>query len=190
MAATTITQNIRTSSHVPSTAEIREAFAAQKLELMWLSEFLSNDELMASICLSDARNMLEKNHKDQIRQRYLPMWIREATFRSVVDFNQMRIAELSPMYEASESGCRKHLVLAAETLEFLIKESDVIRRRLDFVCRFVLIVCGVQQRSIADAAQLLGVSEHVVKAACGSALQALEIMSCQAFVQCFGSAAA
>ena len=190
MAATTITRNIPPSSHIASAAEIREAFASQKLELMWLSEFLSNDELVASVCLSEARNMLEKNHKDEIRQRCLPMWIREATFRSVVDFNQMRIAELSPMYEASEGGCRKHLVLAAETLEFLVKESDVIRRRLDFVCRFVLIVCGVEQRSMADAAQLLGVSEHVVEAAYGSALEELEIMSCQAFVQCFGCAAA
>ena len=117
MATTTITRSIPATSHIASTAEIREAFASQKLELTWLSEFLSNNELIASVCLSDARNMLENNEQDAGHQRSLPMRIREATFRSVVSFNRMRIAELSPMYEASEGSCGKHLVLAGESLE-------------------------------------------------------------------------
>jgi DNA-directed RNA polymerase specialized sigma24 family protein len=72
----------------------------------------------------------------------------------------------------------------------VVRESDVIRLRLDSLCRFVLVLCGFEQRSTGEAALLLGISKHAVEAAYGSALESLEVIYCQAVLASCGCVAA
>jgi DNA-directed RNA polymerase specialized sigma24 family protein len=188
MATTTISRSI--SSEIADTAEIRAAFAEHKQELTWLAEFLSADELMASACVTDARNLMENNNEDEICQECLRMWAREATIRSVLDFKRMRIAELSSMYEHDDLVGQEHSPMSLQTMEFVVRESDNVRSRLDCLCRFVLVLRGFAQHSANQAALLLGVSTHAVEAAYTSALETLEVISCQAVLEASGWAAA
>ncbi|MBZ5647702.1 MAG: hypothetical protein LAN37_10815 [Acidobacteriia bacterium] len=189
MAAITISRSIAASSEIASAAEIRAAFAEHKQELTWLAEFLSDDELMASACVTDARDLMENNN-DEICQECLQMWTREATIRSVLDFKRMRIAELSSMYEHDDLVGQEHPPMSLQTMEFVVRESDNVRSRLDCLCRFVLVLCGFAQHSANQAALLLGISTHAVEAAYSSALESLEIIYCQVLVEAAGCAAA
>ena len=67
-------------------------------------------------------------------------------------------------------------------LEFVASESDAIRHQLDVLCRFVLILCGVEQRPLSEAALLLGISTHAVEVAYCAALEWLEVIRCQAIL--------
>jgi len=188
MATTTISRSL--SSEIASTAEIRAAFAEHKEELTWLAEFLSGDQLMASACVTDARDLMENNNEDEICQECLQMWTREATIRSVLDFKRMRIAELSSMYEHDDLVGQEHPPMPLHTMELVLRESDNVRSRLDCLCRFVLVLCGFAQHSANQAALLLGVSTHVVEAAYTTALETLEVISCQAVLEASGWATA
>ena len=62
---------------------------------------------------------------------------------------------------------------------FVANESNAIRHNLDVLCRFVLILCGVEQRSSSEAALLLEISQHAVEVAYCAAVEALEVIRCQ-----------
>jgi len=66
---------------------------------------------------------------------------------------------------------------------FIISESLDVRHQLDVLCRFVLILCGVEQRSSGEAAVLLGISKQVVAAAYCAALESLEVIRCQSILE-------
>ena len=192
MAATTTSGTTATSSGIPDAEEIRAAFTEHRRELAWLAEFLTDDELMASVCVADARNLTD-THEDEICQECVRRWPREATIVSALDLKRTRIAELSSVYESYEYGAfvgRQHPPLSLDIFELVVSESDLVRRRLDSLCRFVLILCGVEQRSTGDAALLLGISKHAVEAAYSSALESLEVIYCQVFLESYGCVAA
>ena len=190
MAATTISGNIGTSSGIADAEEIRAVFTEHRRELTWLAEFLSDDELMASACVTDARDLMENNNEDEICQECLQMWTQEATIRSVLDFKRLRIAELSSMYEHDDLVGQKQPPMSLQTMEFVVRESDNVRTRLDCLCRFVLVLCGFAQHSANQAALLLGISTHAVEAAYTSALETLEVIYCQELFESYGCVAA
>ena len=185
MAAITTSETIATSSGIAPAEEIRAAFTEHRRELTWLAEFLTDDELMASACVADARNLTD-NNEDEICQECVRRWPREATIRSALDLKRTRIAELSSAYEDGAFVGQQHPLLSLDRIELVVRESDVIRLRLDSLCRFVLILCGVEQRSTGDAALLLGISKHAVEAAYSSALESLEVIYCQAVLESYG----
>ncbi len=189
MAATTISRSFTASSEVASAAAIRAAFAEHKQELTWLAEFLSDDVLMASACVTDARDLME-NSEDEICQEYLELWTRDATIRAVLDLKRMRIAELSAPHEQDDFVGQKHPPMSLETMEFVVRESEIIRCRLDSLCRFALVLCGFEQRSAGRVACLLGISRHAVEAAYSCALETLEVIYCQAVLEGCSCAAA
>lgn len=190
MPNTTINTDIAATSGIATAEEIRAAFSEHKQELTWLAEFLTGDELMASACVTDARDLTESNNEDEICQERLQLWAREATVRSAVDFKRMRIAELSSTYEHGDFIGHHHLPLSPDRIELVVRESDTIRSRLDSLCRFVIILCGFERRSFGEAAQVLGISKCAVEAAYSSALDILEVIYCQAVVESYGLAAA
>ena len=185
MAATTTSETIATNSGIAGAEEIRAAFTEHRRELTWLAEFLTDDELMASACVADARNLTD-NNEDEICQECVRRWPREATIRSALDLKRMRIAELSSAYEDGAFAGQQHPPLSLDSIELVVRESDVIRLRFDSLCRFVLILCGVEQRSTGDAALLLGISKHAVEAAYSRALEWLEVIYCQAVLESYG----
>lgn len=185
MAAITINGSFAKSSAIANADEIGAAFAEHKQELTWLAEFLTNDELMASACVADAGDLSESNKEDEICQECVRTWPREATIRSALDLKRTRIAELSLAYECEDQIGRQHDPLSSDIIEVVVSESDVIRRRLDSLCRFVLVLCGIERHSVRDVACLLGISKHAVEAAYSRALGFLEVMYCQEVLESY-----
>ncbi len=80
--------------------------------------------------------------------------------------------------------------MSPSTMDFVVRESDMVGSRLDSLCRFVLILCGFEGRSAGEAARLLGISEQATKIAYCSALESLEVVYCQAVLDSHGCAVA
>jgi len=191
METTTATSAIRpTASGLATADEIRAAFTEHREELAWLAGFLSGDEMVAAACIIDARKLAQNEGK--VVQEWLWTSARDATIRSALDVQRVRIAQLSSAYDHYRCIYEQHaaLPLDIDTLEFLVRESDEIRLRLDSICRFVLVLCGIENRGSQQVARLLGISEHAVEAAYCAALQSLDVIRSQAIVESYGYAAA
>jgi hypothetical protein len=191
MAAATISSAIHaTPSGAASAEEVRAAFTEHCEELAWLAGFLTGDEGVAAACIIDARKLAQNEGK--VVQEWLWTSARDATIRSALDVQQVRIGQLSSAYD--HHGCiyEQHAAppLDIDTLEFLVRESDEIRLRLDSICRFVLVLRGIENRLLPAVALLLGISEHAVEAAYGAAIQSLDIMRSQTIIDSYGYAAA
>jgi len=188
MAAITTSGSIANSPGIPSGEAIRTPFTEHDQELTWLADFLTGDETVASACVIDASTLREgENGKSQ---EWLWPWPREATIRSALDVQRVRIAQLSSAYDRCDCVYGEHASLPLEMLEFLVRESDVIRVRLDTICRFVLVFCGIENRRSREVALLLGISEHAVEAAYCAAFQFIDAIRCQAIVESYGYPAA
>ena len=190
MATTTLTSAIRpTASGLATADEVRAAFTEHREELAWLAGFLSGDEMVAAACIIDARKLAQNEGK--VVQEWLWTSARDATIRSALDVQRVRIAQLSSAYDHYRCIYEQHaaLPLDIDTLEFLVRESDEIRLRLDSICRFVLVLCGIENRGSQQVARLLGISEHAVEAAYCAALQSLDVIRSQAIVESYGYAA-
>ena len=61
--------------------------------------------------------------------------------------------------------------------------------RLDVLCRFALVICGLEKRSANEAAALLGIDPAAVEGAYCAAIKYLEVISCQQFQRQNDSAA-
>ena len=188
MAAITTIGSIANSPRISNEEAIRTPFDEHHQELTWLAEFLTDDETVASACVIDASTLAEgENGKDQ---EWLWPWPREATICSALDVQRVRIAQLSWAYDRCDCVYEEHAALPLEMLEFLVRESDLIRVRLDTICRFVLVLCGIGNRRSREVASLLGISEHALGAAYCTALQSLDVIRSQAIIESYGYAAA
>jgi len=188
MAAITTSGSIANSPGISSGEAIRTPFTEHNQELTWLAEFLTADETVASACVIDASTLTEEENGKG--QQWLWPWPREATICSALDVQRARITQLSPVYERYDCVHREHAPLPRETLEFLVRESDVIRCGLDTICRFVLVLRGIGNRCSREVALLLRISEHAVEAAYCAAIQFLDVVRSQAIVDSYGHAAA
>lgn len=185
MAAITTNDSIASSSPIASTQDVRAAFREYTKELTWLAGFLTDDETMAPACVAEVYEVTNSND-DEIRYVCVEAWPREATLLSALELKWARIAELSSVYAREDETGQQHLPLSEEKIELVVRESDVIRRRLDSLCRFVLILCGVERRSAGEAAVLLGISKHVVEVAYSRVLEVLEVTYCEEFLESYG----
>jgi hypothetical protein len=187
MAAIITSGTITTSSAVARAEEIRTAFIENKQALTWLAEFLTGDEMIASACVIDACNLTEREYA--IEQEWFWTWPRSATIHSALDIQRSRIAQLSPGYDRRDCIHEYHAPLFQDMIEFVASESGAIRNRLDVLSRFVLILCGVEQRPSCEAARLLGISKHAVDVAYCAALDSLEVIWCEAILESGGCVA-
>ncbi len=188
MAATTTSGSIATGPRISSEEATGTPFAEHNQELTWLAEFLIGDTVMASACLIDT-STLTGGENSRYQERLWP-WPREATIRSALDVQRVRIAQLSSVYEREDCIFGGHAALSLEMLDFLVEESEVIRIRLDTICRFVLVLCGIGKRRSREVAWLLGISEHAVEAAYSAAIQSLDVIRSQTLIESYGYAAA
>lgn len=188
MSATITTGIVTTSLRIASAEEIRTAFIENSQALRWLAEFLTGDEMIASACVIDACNLTEREY--DFGQEWLWIWPRSATIRSALDIQRSRIAQLAPAYNGGGCAHGEHAPLSQDMIGFLASESEAIGPHLDVLCRFVLILCGVERRSSGEAALLLGISQHAVEAAYCVVLAWLEVIRCQAILDscyCFAA---
>ena len=179
---------IETHSDAATAEEIRGAFVSHREELRWLAGFLTGDDEVAEACLVDASAVVAR--QKEVCQQWLVRWTRLATIGSAIEMEFSRIAQLAAVYERRAGAHRDDLEVPFGMNEFLVEETDLIQSRLDILCRFALIMCGVEKCSAPEAAALLGISSRAVEAAYGVALESLEIMHCQALIECCGCGAA
>jgi hypothetical protein len=184
MAAIITNGTITTCSGIAGAEQVRTAFIENNQALTWLAEFLTGDETIASACVIDACNLTEREYG--IGQEWFWTWPRNATIHSALDIERSRIAQLSPAYDGGFCIHEHHAPVSQDMIGFVASESDAIRRKLDVLCRFVLILCGVEQRPPCEAALLLGISKHAVDVAYCAALDWLEVIQCQALLESGG----
>lgn len=159
-----------------TTAEtIRGKFAEHHKELRWLAGFLTGDDAVAEACVIDACATAESF--SEALSDGLDISPTFATIYSTIQMHRSRIAELSPAYE-SRAYCT-HEQLPAASLEFIVIKSDVIRCRLDTLCRFALVMCAIEKCLPSEAAQWLGISQLAVEAAYCAALESLQVINCE-----------
>jgi hypothetical protein len=154
-------------------------FSQYREELEWLAGFLTGDEHIGAACVIDACALAESENPGF--QGWLLEWARLATIRSTVQIQQRRIAQLSVPYVQHRCIHGGHPALSAESVQSLVEESRWIMRRLDVLCRFALVICGLEKRSAHEAAILLGVDRTSVEGAYCTAIELLEVIGCGQF---------
>jgi hypothetical protein len=189
MAGITINA-VSASSATASTEEVRVAFEEHKQELTWLAEFLTDDRFIASMCLAGGRRLSDnKNKENNFFPENVEKWTQEATICSALELKRTRIAELASTYESLDPA-GADLPLRPDAIELVVRESDLIRLRLDSIGRFVLILRGIERHSVDFIACLLGISKHAVEAAYSHAIGLLEVIYCQTVLESYECAAA
>jgi hypothetical protein len=161
------------------TETVGGVFSGYREELEWLGSFLTGDEQIGAACVIDACALAES--KNPGFQGWLLEWARLATIRSAVQIQQRRIAQLSFAYMQHRCIHGGHPALSADSVERLVEESSWIMRRLDVLCRFALVICGIEKRSAQQAASLLGVDRTSVEGAYCTAIKCLEVIGCGQF---------
>jgi DNA-directed RNA polymerase specialized sigma24 family protein len=172
---------IRATNQAAGADEIANAFNGYREELEWLALFLMGDKELAEACLVDARSLA--TIENQVFEEWLEHWARRATIRSAADMQQSRITQLASAYERNPCPHKEHKPLDAETVELLKTESSMLAFRLDALCRFALILRGVEGYSARESALVLGVSRIAVEAAYCAALEFLKFQSCELIAQ-------
>ncbi len=187
MATEIITAGIGgTRSELAIPEEIRRAFTSHREELKWLAGFLTGDNEVADACVIDAS--VSPVAQSGVYQEQLSRWMRLATISSAIEIQQLRVTQLAAVYERRDCVHRQPPQLPLEWVEFMVAESDLVQSRLDVLCRFALIMCGIEKCSSTEAARLLGISTHAIEAAYGAAVESLDVIHCQILGQSYGGA--
>ena len=164
----------------PAVSEyVGTVLSRNRVELEWLANFLTGDEKIAEACVVDACAKAESENPSL--QEWSSTWASMSTIRSAAQIQQQRIAQLSSAYV--QSGCIHggHMTLSSDWCDVLLEESSVVCARLDILCRFALVICGLEKRSANEAALLLGVDPASVEGAYCAAIKSLEVISCEQF---------
>ena len=150
--------------------DIRNIFADYHDTLHWLAGFLIGEEL-APACVVDACTIAQS--QTAIFHHWLVHWAARATLHCALQRQHAEIVKLASVHEGLKPVHTAQSPLSPADLQLLIERSDLLRARLDILCRFVLILCGIAKESGEEAAELLGISRIAVEHAYGVALQAL-----------------
>ncbi|MGZ4816329.1 MAG: hypothetical protein ACXVZV_13020 [Terriglobales bacterium] len=154
--------------------DVRKIFADYHDALHWLAGFLIGDEL-APACVIDACNIAER--QGAIFHEWLAHWAARATLRCALQMQRQNVVECAPEYEPFERVHAKRSPLSAEDLQLLVERSNVLRLRIDVLCRFVLIMHGIAKESCEEVAGQVGVSQSAVERAYCVAFDALHLIS-------------
>ena len=156
---------------------VGRVFSEYRKELEWLANFLTGDEKIAAACIVDACALAESENPYFEEWK----WARLATMCSAVQIQKSRITQLSQVYMRRPCIHAGHTVLSKDSLEIVIQESSILISRLDVLCRFALVICGIEKQSAREAALFLGIDHTSVEGAYCAALDSLEVISCERF---------
>jgi hypothetical protein len=153
-------------------------FSHNRTELQWLAGFVTANETVAEACVIDACGLAESHQEpgDLLKQ-----WQRHATLRAAIEIQRVRIAQLSSTYNRRLCRHHNHAPLPQEAVDLVIDEGSRLMTALDALCRCVLVICGIEKRSVREAASLLGVNTKVARAAYCTALEYLDVIRCEHF---------
>ncbi|MGB8013390.1 MAG: hypothetical protein WCF68_17395 [Terriglobales bacterium] len=168
----------RPSYRYATVEDVRKIFADYHDALHWLAGFLIGDKL-ASACVIDACNIAQR--QGPVFHEWLAHWAARATLRCALQMLGADIAEHAHTYERFEGVDERRSPLSPEDLQLLVAKSDVLRARLDVLCRFVLVMHGIAKESCEEVAAQLGVSERAVERAYCVAFETLHLTSERGF---------
>jgi len=173
-----IATNIESRSPSAGVNRFGEIFSHYRTELQWLAAFVTANETVAEACVIDACGLAESQQEPG---NLLVQWQRRATVRAAIEIQRVRIAQLSSTYNRQLCRHHSHAPLSQEAVDLVIDEGSRVMNALDALCRCVLVICGIEKRSIAEAASLLRVSNKIARAAYCSALEYLDVIRCERF---------
>lgn len=154
--------------------DVRKIFADYHDALYWLAGFLIGDEL-APACVIDACNIAER--QGAVFHEWLAHWAARATLRCALQRQREHILHCAPQYERFERVHTARAPLTPENLELLVERADVLRSRIDVLCRYVLIMHGIAKEPYEEVAGQLGVSKTAVERAYCVAFDTLHLIS-------------
>lgn len=155
-----------------SANDIRKVFHEHRVELQWLAYFITGDRAVAEACITDACALSES--RSSVFVEWLLTWARHASVHSAIETQRERIKQLTVLYNQPAFIRQVHESLSKDWVELVIEDSDALIVKLDVVCRSALVICGIQGKSVADAAVMLGICKGGVQAAYRKALDGLE----------------
>lgn len=170
------------SSNASADEAIRGNYVEHQEELRWLAVFLTGNDEVAEACIVDACEFSQRLF--DLMPDGLPVSPAFAAVDSTIEIQRARIADLSRVYERRLCLHDRHEQLPRASLEFIVMESEVIRSRLDTLCRFVLIICGIERFTWDEAARWLGISALAVEGAYCVAVDWLEVIDCETHMEC------
>jgi DNA-directed RNA polymerase specialized sigma24 family protein len=155
--------------------DIRKAFLEYRDELHWLALFLTGDQAMAKACIVDACALAST--QNQVFEEWLNRWARRATVRSAIEKQKSRIIQLAAPYERNPCPHQEHESLAPETVELLKQFSGSALLRIDVLCRFAIVLRGIEDYSPRESALMLNISRSALDAAYCAALESVAILN-------------
>ena len=173
MKFATLLEQLRGSHPYATVEDIRKVFGDYHNVLHWLALFLIGDKKLADECVVDACTIAES--QASLFHDWLVHWAARATVRCALQIKHVEIAELAPEYEKAEPVHTKHVPLTAEGFRQLIENSEELHRRLDVLCRFVLVLRGIAKDSCVQVAAQVGMSQTAVEQAYCVACETLNL---------------
>jgi DNA-directed RNA polymerase specialized sigma24 family protein len=156
---------------------IRRTFSHYRTELEWLAYVITGNDVMAAACVADACALsASRNHGFG---EWLLTWARHATIRAAFEMLRARISQRSSTFERQICTHDSHTPLACSDVQLVVDETILLLARLDALSRCVLVLCGIEKYTTAEAASFLGISESIVEAAYCHALDAIEVIRCE-----------
>ncbi len=152
--------------------QLHNVFIDHRQDLYWLALFLTGDEITAEACIVDACALATTGNK--VFAEWLEHWARRSTVRSAIDTQKGRIAQLAASYERRPCSHRDHQPLAPESIT-LLRDSGLAPLRMDALCRFAIVLRGIEGYSAHESALLLNISRAVFDAAYCAAMDTLTI---------------
>ena len=161
-------------AHYASPSEFRQLFAESRDELLCLARFLTGQEQLAEACIVDACAL--SLGENPVFEEWLESWARRATIRCALEMQRAQIAGLRPAYEKHRCPHGKHAPLDLDLVEKLCQEPGMVRQ-LDALCRFALVLRGIDNYPLQECGTMLGVSIAAVEAAYCAALQHIQALA-------------
>lgn len=161
-----ITENRR--EPYATTDDLLRSLTSHRKQLRWLALFLTGEESMAEACLShDALSALPYR---QVFLDWIDHWARHAVIITAAKLQQIQIKEFAAAYRLRSCRHCGHPPLSGAELMAIRELPQNLITRLDTLCRFALIMRGVENYSLHHSALVLDVSRPAVNAAYCAAL--------------------
>lgn len=174
---------LRQRARWTSVEDVRRAFSDYHEALHWLAGLVVDDEHLASACVVDACMVAER--QSQMFHEWLIHWAGMATVRCAVQRQHERISELAHSYAAQpDPQDLERPPLSDDHCHALIENAELIRQRMDLLCRLVLVVRGIARNSYDETAAELGISPAAAKHAYAAAFDTLQFVSTHPLEYC------
>ncbi len=159
-------------------SDLRRVFIQHRNQLHWLALFLAGEEGLADACLSHA--WLLAVTRRQVCLDEIEHWARRGVILTAAKIQQNRITQLAAAYRPHPCRHQDHPSLTGPELTLLKAMSHDIVFRIDVLCRFALVMRGIENYSADESALLLEVGRETVDAAYCAALESFRLLDAEA----------